>query len=1268
MAGRKVRQAFSFDKLISGFFGCFLSLTVVWVTIISVACGRSSAPRDIVRLKNLHLMTTLCAQGQAQAMIVIPDERAYAALAEEINVRLDEIAGVKLPIVSDKLPADLLPRANVIAIGNLANNPFIEKLYFQWFAFTDRWYPGMGGYEVRSIHNPYGTGTNVILLGGSDDHGAALAVKMFCALLRPADPLLVGWILDVGLGTNLDPPSDKAKAPPLLRLFTDGLEMPLGFTEASRLGLMYYYTGAPRYAEKFIEAVRNSHLFAQAGHYYAHHNALVWDLIEESPLFSDEDRLLVTNQLLEHVRSPESGGALDLLSDQPGQLFDRHRAYIGICALSEARYFARDYPGPEWKRILAAVDDYFRPHLDSFASGSDLARGIFTYLEALLVYSLLTGDEKIVTSGALRTWADRCVAMCDPLGFLVPSGQYDEMSYPYFTLRKAAYLLDDPGLLFVAEMRGRAAETQGVYELGMEFDQGQAFAGDLEPQVPQNLIGVHIVPLDPREREAFDRSVPQEKSFSKISFRSGFDESDQFMLLDGIWGGPPGKPIQDANAILQLTDRGRTFVVDIDPETKNRRSSYVNHNVLSVTEDGEAPLPPRLAQLEGVANLPSFGYTHTQIAPYADGAWDRHIFWRKGGYFVVSDVFRAGRTGVYALESQWRLLGNIAIEDGKLVSEVGGPGFTESIPGTMVISPAGWAEEPPRPIAWPFRQSRIDISDEGVSRQYARYARPAIHRLRPTAVLSLDKGDTVGIAALLIAGSPTQPRQYSIKRLENDTFIVSGDDPAWISVPSTRDEFSRGPLAVSAKAVWVTPARLAAHGLTELEMDGRRLLKAAGPVDAELDLIRGICALKLDRETTVQLDSRGEMKFQAGEHRISCLARLSRATLDRLKNALFRDAAPPTQFNPPADEALRPASEAPVLPPVPELLGGAEILDLAVDGAGDSALLLAGCRDGRVVLLDGKRQVKWEFQTGGPVHAVKFATLSAAKRAALAGSDDEHVYALDLTNAAKLWEHRAEVFPETRDYPWWTLGDKAKVRSLLAADFDRDGNVEIALGTGGMQVEMLNADGSLRWRHPVPYGLPVRLFALRPELRSQPFLLAGLDFLSSQSNLFPFNATGALENVDAYPSGRKGWDYTGVSALASIEIDGDRTVLAVGRSGAYNEIWFYAAVTAEKLGLALVGDSISGLEWIELKGEPVLVVTTEAGWAIAYRPDGRRIWSVALPDAVIKSWAVGGDRIAAFCRDGNFFILDSAGRARARGRGDWPGAFWRTVCQTEPLD
>ena len=1240
----------------------------LFLSALGAGCGALSAaggplpPGQISRLKSLNLTTVLGERSRPRATIVIPDDAAYRALAAEINARVRQCAGVELPVAAGGRPEELLSRGHVIAVGNLADNPFIERLYFQWFCFTDRWYPGEGGYEVRSIHNPYGTGTNVILLGGSDERGAAEAVHKFCAVLRPADPLSLGRLFDIRLGRNLKSPEDKDRTPPLLRLVTDGLEMPLGYNEAGRLGLMYYYTGEDRYARAFLASVRESGLLARADHYHAHHNALVWDLIEESPLFSDEDRLFVTNQLLEHARSGESGGGLEALAGGAGTIFDRHAGFIGLCALADGRYLARDYPSPEWTRILAAVEAYFKPHLGSFASGSDLARGIYTYLEALLIYSLLTGNEELVRSGALRAWAERCVALCDPLGFLVPSGQYDEMSYPYFTLRKAAYLLDDPGLLYAAEMRRRAAETQGVYGLGMEYDQGQAFAGDLEPRPPRSLAGVRVVPLDSRERRFFDPVLPPEKAFAKIVFRTGFAPDDQFLLLDGIWGGPPGKPIQDAGAILQLTDRGRTFIVNLDPETQNRRSSYVNHNVLSVTLNGEAPGPPRLAALEGVADFPSLGYAHTRLAPYMNGAWDRHILWRKGSYFLVRDVFRAGRAGVFALESQWRLLGRVEMEEDGFTGTVGGSGFSEPSEQTLVVRTVGGLGGRAGRSGWPVRRSRIDISGETVSRQYARYAAPVIERLRPTAVLRLEAGEEEEVCALLYTTSGDRPRRHSIVSLGPDTYLIAGDEPAWAGFPESGGEFVRGPLVAKARVVWVTATTIAAHGLTRLAIDGRPVLAAEKPIDAELDLARGTCTLRSSEPASVVLSGKGRVDIEPGEHRISDAIEAGGEAKDRLARALAQDAAAPRPApQTPVDEALLPALSAPLLPPAGNLLSGAEILDLEIEGAGENAVILAGCEDGRVVGMDGRGRVKWEFRTGGPVHAVEISELSPGRRAVLAGSDDEHLYALDLKSGEKIWSHRAEVYPETRIYPWWTLNGKAKVRAVLAADFDADGKTEIAIGTGGMQVEMLASDGGLRWRQPVKYGLPARLFALGPPSGAPLRLLAGLDMLASQSNVFSFGAGGAVESSDAFPSGREGWDYTGVSALAASEKKDGRIVLAVARSGAYNEVAFYDASTGRGLGKARVGDTISGLTWLEVDREPAVVAATEAGWLIALRPDGQAVWSVPLPDAVMRVWAAAGGRIAAYCRNRDYFILDAAGRILSRGQGSWPAAMLRTA-------
>lgn len=1219
----------------------------------------------ITRLKDLNLETVFCEKGFPQAVLAIPGDKAYRDLAARINARIRDLGGAELPVA---VPAgktgfdDLLAKGHVVALGSMSNNPLIKKLYFQWHCFTDAWYPGAGGYEVRSIHNPYGTWKNVILLGGSDERGTALAVKTFCSLLAAGkeNSISVGWTMNIRLGANLQPPLDKPAAPPLLRLFIEGLEMPLGYNEASRAGLMYYYSGDERYAGEFIQTARRTGIIRSSDHYHAHHNALVWDLIEESPVFTDEDRLFVSNELLGHARGPESAGGLGALSEDQGPLFDRHAALVAICGLCDGRYFARDYPAPEWSRALSAVDAYFRPYLSSFASGSDLSRGIYTYLEALLIYSLLTGNEELVTSGALRAWADRCVAMCDPRGFLVPSGQYDEASYPYFTLRKAACLLDDPGLLYAAEMRRRAALGSGVHKLGMEFDQGQAFAaGKFKPEPPRNLVGVHVVPLDDGERRAFDAKVPPGKAFSKISFRSGFDPDDQFLLLDGIWGGPPGKPIQDANAILQMTDRGRTPIVNIDPETQNRRSSYVNHNVLSVTMNGEAAEPPRLASLEAAVDLPSFGLTRTRLDPYMNGAWDRHIFWRKGSYFFVRDVFRAARAGVFSLESQWRVLGDCRTEDGAVMSALGGAGFSESTESGLAIKiarpAAGKAGQP----AWPFRRTQIDFGGESISLQYAGYARPVINRLRPTAVVRLEEGETEEIAALIYTTTGVDSPDHSAVKLGDRAYAIGGDEPAWLAFPGPGGGFERGPFRVRANFVWLTPAVAAAQGLTRLDIGGKAFITAEKPVDLEWDFARGICRLKLGEAAPVDIAPRGRLNLERGEHQLTGLTPVGAETLSALTGCLRRDSNLRPAALPPAD-ALQPVLSAARLPAVRDLASGAEILCLEIRGKGEKAVVLAGTKDGRLLRLDAGGRVLWEFRTQGPVHAAALADISPGRRMALAGSDDEHVYALDLTEGKLLWSHRAEVFPDTRGYPWWTLDGKARVRSLAADDFDGDGRPEIAIGTGGMQVDMLDADGSLRWRRPVHYGLPVRLFALRAPGRHPPRLLAGMDYLASQSNLFAFGPDGALESADAFPSGRRGWDYTGISALAAMRISDGESVLAVCRSGAFNDVTFYDIAGGAIRGKAVVGDSISGIVPRQVGGEPAALVATEAGWIVAYRPNGRAIWSVPLPDSVTRIWASAGGDAVACCRNDDYFIIGEAGNIRARGRASWPAAMLAT--------
>ena len=83
--------------------------------------------------------------------------------------------------------------------------------------------------------------------------------------------------------------------------------------------------------------------------------------------------------------------------------------------------------------------------------------------------------------------------------------------------------------------------------------------------------------------------------------RSGFGRNDQYLLLDGISVGG-GKPLPNRNAILSFTQNGHRFL------------SGSTHSVV-VSREGLGQKEGTLVSLEAIANLPTFGYSHTR-------AWD----------------------------------------------------------------------------------------------------------------------------------------------------------------------------------------------------------------------------------------------------------------------------------------------------------------------------------------------------------------------------------------------------------------------------------------------------------------------------------------------------------------------------------------------------------------------------------------------------------------------------------------------------------------------
>ena len=136
---------------------------------------------EISMLKDLCIETTLAADSRPQAAIVAPTDGRYDGAVRTVQEAIKNCAGCELPVIGDDSgkTEELLSDRSSIALGNMNTSKSVETFYRHWHTFLDLRYPGTGGWVVRSLHNPYGTGHNVILLGGSDDEGVAEAARQF---------------------------------------------------------------------------------------------------------------------------------------------------------------------------------------------------------------------------------------------------------------------------------------------------------------------------------------------------------------------------------------------------------------------------------------------------------------------------------------------------------------------------------------------------------------------------------------------------------------------------------------------------------------------------------------------------------------------------------------------------------------------------------------------------------------------------------------------------------------------------------------------------------------------------------------------------------------------------------------------------------------------------------------------------------------------------------------------------------------------------------
>ena len=375
------------------------------------------------------------------------------------------------------------------------------------------------------------------------------ATDALIAKLKAVGPnkgsLAAGWLLEIQLGDGIVVSKNVRDLETWEASAGYGSSGYFGWNMISKRMAAYCMTGEPFHAREALrlafpdrqafkeitdidgEMIENKDdPLAGPYHYNAHLMIVFWDLIEESPVFSDEERLRVANAFARQLNHRRDEG-IYRLTKPPVAVSSRHGQWSAVSLYCLGRYFNRDYLNPVWAQCLRGAALAFAPlHKQAWLDGeSDNLFWYSTGLAPVFTYLLLSGDRAPMQNGVAATLLRAQEVM---VSGRVPDWALRSAALDY--LHKAAYLTQDGRWL---EYRKRTGMDTGVFRLGQSFWPEE----HLKSALPADLTGQWTVTQMPKPHWLRrGNGFPFEESFYNASFRSAPDASGDYILLDGFNG------------------------------------------------------------------------------------------------------------------------------------------------------------------------------------------------------------------------------------------------------------------------------------------------------------------------------------------------------------------------------------------------------------------------------------------------------------------------------------------------------------------------------------------------------------------------------------------------------------------------------------------------------------------------------------------------------------------------------------------------------------
>lgn len=1179
-------------------------------------------PPPVQELKPLYLETAIVSSGKAAAAIVVPADGRYDELGRRIALQIRKLTGAAVPVVRGVEVRVPFAR-NLIILGNRSTNDLLRRLYDLYYTYLDLKYPGRGGWVVRTLHNPFGDGRNAVLLGGSDDEGVARAVDEFIAIARRAagkGSLSVGWTMRIKLGEGLVPPEDADEAHAWEESAMYRGATYFGWNSISRRLALYYMTGNQKYLREFLwlafpddEAKKHiwkvdgeriedkDHPLSGPYHYNAHHMILLWDLVEESPFFTEEQRLKITRAFAEQLRHWQAEWCYcGRHYGNPRVLIgSRHDQWAAVSLYCLSRYFQKYYPHAIWRKNMEAVQQYFGSFARTFHVAGELDHlwWYTTSYEPLVTYIILSGDRRGVDNGNL----DVLLRGYDILLQGKRDGPYLRQLSLTFA-HKCAYLTGDGRFLYYRDLTSLDTDI---------FRIGQSFWPTIQPREPTELVGKTLVrPLSPEEARGRLPEVPYQQAFQFAGYRSGLGDRADYILLDGFYGG--SRNPYHCLALSHLR-HGQAMLLN----------GYLNQVVVRQggLVEGHVPLGAGLVKHAGFRRG---AHLEAEVGRFFFGKWRRRMFHYTGHWTVIVDTFTP-REDWKNLEIcvQWQVGGAARVEEGGRV------GFKVGESEAVLVP---WEELP------------VDVNGRLV---------------RVRKVVDAVAGQPVSIAT--VVGLEREGAKLDCLKADEEHAVVREGERAfavsWSGTGEGMQVSGDGLTFFQARRVrWGPSAEFSiqdAHPAEALwdHESGTFEVCCAADTPIRLPVAEGAKAIVDGGKRLSEIG-----KVSAGRHIVS-EAPMSPAVLNACSaqaRRLLEKASRPRWAAP------KPAGvDAPQLKPARAVKVGERVGWLVAGGGEGTAEIWAVGRKRVFPIVGG--EVGKPVEPGAEITAVAF---WPEERLLLVGCKDDKVYAY-RGDGTLAWTFKSEMHPDVRKTgkTYWFKSALPGISGLATGNLTGKGTQ--AFVGSACTIEVIDAQGKLIRRLPQYWGSVWRMAVLSAGDGSRKLLAAKMPNGVNNIGIIDGRTWSISYGFTGLPAGHTaiaGWSSMNTPNLIVADLDGDGAEEVIKDvNGSWNRVVVYDA-GGKPLWSHSFGPSLKywhrhmrGLAVVDLQGDGKreVIAAEEGGIVTAFDAAGKRLWHTRLaqaPETIAAVPLPKAGMVAAGCSDGSVYLLDGGGRVVGRAR------------------